>query len=64
MQDDSGFEQAQREFARLAGNITWHEEGGLTSQDHIASVSQQTSAVVSSFLACVSIAVMSFIYVI
>ncbi|WP_282606722.1 hypothetical protein [Pelagibius sp. Alg239-R121] len=62
-QDDTGFEQAQREFAYIAGQITWHEEGGLTSKARVAAVSQRASAVVSSVLASVSIAVMSLIYV-
>ncbi len=62
-QDDAGFAQAQREFAAIAGQITWHEEGALTSEAHVASISHRASAVVSSVLASVSIAAMSLIYV-
>lgn len=62
-QDEVGFEQAQREFAGIAGQITWHEDGALTSDAHVAAVSQRASAVVSAVLASVSIAIMSLIYV-
>lgn len=64
IQDDNGFAQAQREYAYIAGQIAWHEEGGLTGTARVAVVSQRASAVVSAVLASVSIAVMSLIYVI
>ncbi len=63
LQDEVGFAQAQNEFASIAGQITWHEDGALTSDAHVATISQRASAVVSAVLASVSIAVMSFIYV-
>lgn len=63
VQDDNGFEQAKREYAYLAGQIAWHEDGGLTAAARVAAVSQRASAVVSAVLASVSIAVMSLIYV-
>ncbi len=62
-QDEVGFSHAQREFANLAGQISRLEEGALTSDAHVASVSQRASAVVSSVVASVSIAVMSLFYV-
>ena len=62
-QDEVGFAHAQREFANLAGQISRLEDGALTSDAHVASVSQRASAVVSSVVASVSIAVMSLLYV-
>ncbi len=63
-QDENGFAQAQHEYAVIAGQIAWLEEGGLTSQARVAGLSQRAAAVVSAVLSSVSIAVMSLIYVI
>ena len=62
-QDENGFAQAQREYAVIAGQIAWLEEGGLTSQARVAGLSQRAAAVVSAVLSSVSIAVMSLFYV-
>lgn len=64
VQDENGFAQAQHEYAYIAGQIAWHEEGGLTAAARVAAVSQRAAAVVSAVLASVSIAIMSLIYVI
>lgn len=62
-QDQSGFNQAQAIFANLEAQATWLEQGGLVSDQHVRSVSDKTSAVVSGVCSGLALVLMTLSWV-